>query len=191
MFVDVDPKGEILKWQTRTVTIIVTVVIAAVTTRQAVTGVSQACTKLDRSCKVRNVDNITVLVRMPGVCEIDCGIMTSSRRHVVQCGVRCYAIYKTAHTLNRRNCLQIISFTQREILVTWIWRCFSHRQQTVAWNLVYAFFLLDIWNWNVSSCNSVSTVRETDWPRACTSVCAPTGNSMRWYQCICAATLCQ
>ena len=50
-------------------TTVVTVVIATVTIRQAVTRVRHACTKLDRSCKERNVDTITVLVRMPGVFE--------------------------------------------------------------------------------------------------------------------------
>ena len=47
-----------------------TVVIRTVTIRQAVTRVRHACTKLDRSCKERNVDTITVLVRMPGFVKL-------------------------------------------------------------------------------------------------------------------------
>jgi hypothetical protein len=74
------------------VTTVVTAVIATVTVRRTVTRDRHACTKLDRSCKERNVDTITVLVRMLGVCEIGCGILASSRRHVVQCGVRCYDV---------------------------------------------------------------------------------------------------
>lgn len=110
------------------------------------TRVRHACTKLDRSCKERNVDTTTVLVRMLGVCEIGCGILTSPRLNAVQCGVRCYAVYKAAHTLNRRNCLQVISFMQLEILVTWIWRCVSHdnKQSLETWCTHLSFFILEL-----------------------------------------------
>jgi len=74
------------------VTTAVTAIIVTVTIRQTVTRVRHACTNLDRSCKGRNIDTITVPVGKLGVCEIGCGILTSSRRHVLHCGVTCYDV---------------------------------------------------------------------------------------------------